>query len=383
MVDLEVVSAIGFAIIVAVLLYLDRKNLEFNHGIILKRWKKGKEVIDSIVKSHPKLFSIIGTISIVIGVFAGISLFIFLLVSSFRLEQVLAPVLPSIGGYSLPAPVFSIPFWFWLIAIFIVVTVHEPMHAIFARLEKIPVRTYGIILFLILPIGAFVDPDMNLVKRLKPIKKLKIFAAGSFGNFAAAALFLIILILSDAIFANFVESIGLKFDTIPNMPAEQAGISGIIYEINNQAVRTRVDLANILGNVNPGDNLEITTSTGTYTLTTTENPDAPGRPFIGITNIEGVFKYKIISSSLVPDWQIGSYLTWLRLLFWVFTINLGVGAANMLPIKPLDGGLLFEEIFKKFFGSKTSSHLIKITTIITVGLLLFNIFGISIVKTFI
>jgi len=60
-------------------------------------------------------------------------------------------------------------------------------------------------------------------------------------------------------------------------------------------------------------------------------------------------------------------------------LNVGVGVANMLPIKPLDGGLLFEEIFKKIF--KTHGELaMKILTFVTIVLILFNLFGIGLIR---
>jgi membrane-associated protease RseP (regulator of RpoE activity) len=45
------------------------------------------------------------------------------------------------------------------------------------------------------------------------------------------------------------------------------------------------------------------------------------------------------------------------LMFFLILINLGVGVANMLPIKPLDGGRVWEIIFRKFFGKKLAKRL--------------------------
>jgi len=40
-------------------------------------------------------------------------------------------------------------------------------------------------------------------------------------------------------------------------------------------------------------------------------------------------------------------LTYLEeLFFWIFFLNFAVGTVNLLPAKPLDGGLMFEELLR-------------------------------------
>jgi len=41
--DVETLSVLLFLGIVAVLIYSDRKNIEFNYGLIIRRTKKGKK----------------------------------------------------------------------------------------------------------------------------------------------------------------------------------------------------------------------------------------------------------------------------------------------------------------------------------------------------
>ena len=61
------------------------------------------------------------------------------------------------------------------------------------------------------------------------------------------------------------------------------------------------------------------------------------------------------------------------LFFWIFVLNLGIGVVNILPIKPLDGGLFFEEIVGKFF--KNPAPIVKGVSILVVALLVFNLLG--------
>ncbi len=369
--NLEIISAIIFFSLIFILLLKDRKSAEFHYGIIIRRWKKGKEIIDNLVKNHEKIISKIGTISVVIGITAGILGFITLIVFSFRLERMFGLVLPTAGGYQYPGPVISIPFWYWIIGAFVIMITHESMHAVYARLEKIPLKNYGILLLLILPIGAFVDFDMKRVNRLKTLKKLKILTAGSFANFLTAA---IVLLVGLAISTFLFQASGVSFaKTVEGSPASAVNLTGVIKSINGIEVKTLEDFTNILNNTNVGDEIEIVTTNSTYRLTTTSRPDNQTGPYIGIASPAAAFNIKYGLQNYSSTIEVST-----RLLFWLFVLSVGVGTANLLPMKPFDGGLVWEEILIKKF--KQGRNIVNILTVVTIGLILFNLFGIGIVK---
>jgi membrane-associated protease RseP (regulator of RpoE activity) len=66
-------------------------------------------------------------------------------------------------------------------------------------------------------------------------------------------------------------------------------------------------------------------------------------------------------------------------LFWVAILNLGVGVLNLMPAKPLDGGYMLEDIFKKFFG-KRGEDIENVLSSLIFFLLLFNIFVVGTIK---
>lgn len=369
--NLEIISTIIFFSLVGILLLKDRKSAEFHYGIIIRRWKKGKEIIDNLVKNHEKIISRIGTISVVIGIIAGIFGFITLIVFSFRLERMFGLVLPTAGGYQYPGPIISIPFWYWIIGAFVIMITHESMHAVYARLEKIPIKNYGILLLLVLPIGAFVDFDMKRVNRLKTLRKLKILTAGSFANFLTAA---IVLLIGLAISTFLFQATGVSFaKTVEGSPASTANLTGVIKSINGIEVKTLEDFTNILNNTKVGEEIEIATTNSTYRLTTTSRPDNQTGPYIGIASPATAFNIKFGLQNYSSTIEIST-----RLLFWLFVLGVGVGTANLLPLKPFDGGLVWEEILIKKF--KQGRNIVNILTAITIFLILFNLFGIGIVK---
>jgi membrane-associated protease RseP (regulator of RpoE activity) len=63
----------------------------------------------------------------------------------------------------------------------------------------------------------------------------------------------------------------------------------------------------------------------------------------------------------------------MMLMLWIFVFSLGVGIVNILPIKPLDGGLLFEEIVGHF--TNRTKYLVRAVSGGMLLVLLFNLIG--------
>ena len=54
MINLEITSVIIFFAILALLIYHDRKNIEFKYGLVTRRTKKGKKLIYQFAEKHEK-----------------------------------------------------------------------------------------------------------------------------------------------------------------------------------------------------------------------------------------------------------------------------------------------------------------------------------------
>jgi membrane-associated protease RseP (regulator of RpoE activity) len=377
--NLEIISTLAFFLIVTVYLLKTRKELEFHYGIIIRRWKGGKEKIDKLVKGRKKILKKAGSVFVAIGILISLAGTCFLIYYTLQFQQIFGLALPSVAGIKYPGPVISIPFWYWLIAVFIVIASHETMHAIFSRVENIKLKSYGIIFLLFFPIGAFVDPEKRAFEKLRGMKKLRIYVAGSFGNILIFVIVFLLILASNQIVDILMENAGIKFEVLPNTPAEKAGMEGIIVKIDNQTIKNRVDLSDFLEKTRPGENVTIFTTKGEYIITLAEHPEEKTRGFIGINNTQEVYKFKLFFTGYVPNLLINSLFVWYNLLYWLLILNLGVGAANLLPIKPLDGGYLFEEIFRKLFG-KRGKKIANVLSAIIFLLLLFNVFAIYAIK---
>jgi membrane-associated protease RseP (regulator of RpoE activity) len=377
--DLEIISASIFFLIIIIYLLKNRKEVEFHYGIIIRRWKGGEKRIDKIVKGKREILRKIGNFFVAAGILISLAGIFFLIYYTLQFKQVFGLAAPSFAGVKYPGPVISIPFWYWLIAVFVVIASHETMHAIFTRVENIKLKSYGIIFLLFFPIGAFVDPEKKVFEKLRGIKKMRICAVGSFGNILVFAIAFLLFFASNQIVDLLMENAGIKFEVLPDTPAEKVGMEGIMIKIDNQTIGNRIDLSNFLKKTRPGENVTIFTTKGKYEITLAEHPEEKNRGFIGISNIKEVYRFKMLFTGYVPDALINSLSVWYNILFWLSILNLGVGAANLLPIKPLDGGYLFEEIFIKFFG-KRGKKIANALSLIILLFLIFNIFAISAIR---
>jgi len=368
---LDYLIVFGFLFLLGVFILRDKKNLEFKYGFVIKKWKGRIDWLEDFVKKHKKFLRIVGVISLGIGLIASLISFGFLIYFPLQRKGGVSLVLPSAAGFKYPGPVVSVDLIYWLPSVFILLIAHEGMHALFARSVKVKIKNYGIFLFLFFPLGAFVNPVEKQIKKLKLIDKLKIFSAGSFGNFLVAASIFLLINFLFFLFSISVESKGIKFEVINGTPAARVNLKGILIKIENESITTVKNLQEFMEKTKPGEKIRIKTTEGTYELTLAKNPTNNQTGFIGIKNLEPYLVFK--NGGEVPKSLLEVFWKIVLLFQWIFIINLGIGLANLLPLKPLDGGLIWEEILKKFFKKK-GIIISNFLNYLTLTLLLFNIY---------
>jgi Zn-dependent protease len=363
MFGIDTIAVIVFFSLVGLLLFLDRKNIEFNYGLIIRRWKRGQYVMDKWIFSHRRLLEIAGTVGVVVGFLAsGVGIF-GIAYATFLGERSVAPILPTVENFQYPSGIIGVPFWFWIVSIFVVLSVHETTHAIYSRLAGVPVKSWGIMTFFVLPLGAFVDPDMKKVQKLNLMQKLKIFVGGSFANFLTAGVVMILLtILSLLLFGQV---------NVPGGPADMAGVEGKILSVNGVEITHPSNLSKILNETKAGTTIQITTDKGTYDVVTSYN-NKTGGSYIGMT------------FGLKPEyakWS-GTISVLMKLLEWLIIFNVGIGIFNMMPMRPFDGGHMFEAVFARIFKSDNLGRkAINLVSLIILVLIVFNVFGTGIIKS--
>ncbi len=107
------------------------------------------------------------------------------------------------GTFLLPG--VNLPFFEGIIALVVVMIAHEGAHAVLARIGKIPILSSGIVLFGIIPVGAFVEPDEKKLAKLDSVRQTRVIVAGPTSNLITSCIFFVIFLL----FAVAINALGL------------------------------------------------------------------------------------------------------------------------------------------------------------------------------
>jgi len=97
-----------------------------------------------------------------------------------------------------------------------------------------------------------------------------------------------------------------------------------------------------------------------------ELSEYPEQGFIGIAGVENTL---LVRDEYKPYKEVLGFIQ--GLLFWIFFINFAVGAFNLLPIGPLDGGRMWEIVMKKI-TPKRYKTIMNAAGIITVFIILLD-----------
>ena len=356
--DWYLISVIAFVLVLAGLFYRDRRNVKRESILFVRKTSVGRKFLTKLGRRFPRLWWLYGTAAVVVGFAVSAYMIVWLMLfvgESLTTAQAVSPValvLPSPSMNIVSAPGFiGVPFWYWIISLFVLVLVHEGSHGLMAAREKVRIKSlgWGALAFLI-PL-AFVEPDEEQLAKQKTGKQLRVYASGSFANFLLA--FVMIIVSSVVVTSLFTPS-GVAFrGLLEDFPAAEANMTGTIVGVNQMQVRGIDDLSAILGEVGPHENVTVTTVTygaagpgyRTYNLTTAEDPidNTSDRGFIGILQLSNDYALKEgVAYPEVVYFFTGTGPDFFGLFFFIALINLGVGAFNLLPISILDGGRMWK-----------------------------------------
>jgi membrane-associated protease RseP (regulator of RpoE activity) len=105
------------------------------------------------------------------------------------------------GTFLLPG--INLPLFEGIIALAIVMIVHEGGHAVLSRIAKIRVLSSGLVLFGVIPIGAFVEPDEKEMVKVEAYKQTRVLIAGPAANFITSSITFILFMALVYIMNNF------------------------------------------------------------------------------------------------------------------------------------------------------------------------------------
>ncbi len=324
------------------------------------------------------------------------------------------------------------PFIYWIVILAIIAITHEFAHGIFAAYNRIKIRTTGFGFFpFFLPVflAAFVELDEEKMAKEKKLKQMAILSAGTFANVVTGVVFFVLMVLfffsafapvgvgfddyaysitgignvssvnginlenassenilvlmNQSVLGNLVadgknysgiagfSSDGNYLGLYDDAPAINAGLVGVIENINDIKITSREKLGEELLKHFPSDSVEITalTSEGekTYEIVLGEHPEKTGEPWLGIafadrsaSGITGRVSAWLSSfrkPNVYYESAIGEFGDFVyNLLWWIVLISISVALVNMLPVGIFDGGRFFYLTILGITGSKSKAE---------------------------
>ena len=310
------------------------------------------------------------------------------------------------GNLLIPGLNPILPWTYGWIGLVITIIIHEAGHGIVARVYNTKVESTGVVLFLAIPIGAFVNIQQDELNRTTFKQKSAILTAGPMNNMILAGicfglLFLLISSLSPVSNISGNEA-GITVLTVgENSLAKSIGIekNSMITFINNEPIEDVVELRNILRD-NLGTAIQIKWLTEdkkeqiqsvNLPASIPENKGVLGvtladtffDPVLVLDNYKNLFLTNPLAILMPPTLQqnlvpysdvmspqysssiFGSSFPFIaNLLFWIWFINFNVGIFNALPITMLDGGQWYGTLLENKIKTKSKVKPFTILSII-------------------
>ena len=372
----------------------DRAISLYGPALMLKT-KRGREALDRIGRSR-RFWTIAADVGITLAALAMATIMVVLILDAIVALQVPASAAPSPQeALGIPGINPIIPVGYGLIALVLGVVLHEFAHGIVARSQGIGVKSLGI-LWLVIPIGAFVEQDDEDMTKASRRRRDRVAAAGILANFVIAVVCFSVLatVVATSVQPN-ADGVGIGY-VVPGTPAANASLvaGDIITAVNGTPTTTNAELLSLLAKAHPNQTVVITlysapdhrllnesvtlTSLATYTHSAADS----GKGFLGVSPMfftPAQFKTLLVfppaSSNGVllglTDWIVlpltglepvsgpvpsfyhltgpfagadpGSFWIGINILYWMAWMNVLLGMSNALPLFPLDGGLLFRD----------------------------------------
>lgn len=325
-----------------------KRGIEIAPFMIMYKTERLNLFLRKIAKKAPRFWRSIWDLGIVVG-FLGMGYIFYTLVINlinfFTAPANAGAVMPIIPGIT----VSGMPLIYILIGLTITLLTHELAHGIAAEADDIPVKSSGLIFLLVL-IGGFVEPDEEIIKNAPIRKRMRVYGAGSFSNIIFGFIFMAMII-------NFPTLISLTnqpaagvyvYNIQQGGPADGIITPGtIIYALNNTQIKTWTDLGQFMLTTHPGDIIILNTSKGILQVTLGTNPSNSNIGYIGIY---GTTYYPPRPWAAWIDPMIPAHLY--QTLTWSMIVLISVGMFNLLPLLPLDGDYLLSGALTKIFNEK-------------------------------
>lgn len=290
-------------------------------------------------------------ISVIAGFSGSILLSLFINTEKILYSIILYLTTPSLGaagsgiasqipGVAPVIPGIDIPLFAGIIALALLLIVHEFSHGILSRISKVKLKSIGLLVFGFIPIGGYVEPDEKQISKLNSTSQTNIFAAGIGANFVAMMFFFVLVV----VFTIFILPGAYPYkvvvtQTLPNYPANNVLRNGMqILKWNNISIKNISSLTAAAASDHPNGTVTVVTNNGTYAFKAVASPSNSSKGIIGVS-----LGYEAVITT--------PYAKVIYFLFTVFSLslllNFLVAVVNLLPIPGFDGYRIYTTNIKR------------------------------------
>ena len=227
--------------------------VKYGPAVMIKT-KWGTKLMDRL-SVYRRFWKFFGAFSILISF--GLMAFIILIIAVGLLNLSFTLSAPGLGiEYALAIPGLNplLPFWYAILGLIVAMVIHELAHGFQTRANNMRVDSTGALLFVV-PLGAFVEPNEEDIKKSSRRAKLDLYSAGITMNFigAVVAFFVFAIVMLGGISSAYGDNAAV-YRVTADSPASFAEIpSGAIIETVNDMPYFYTDDFTVPYSWNPGD----------------------------------------------------------------------------------------------------------------------------------
>lgn len=314
------------------------------------RTEKLNAFLTKMGKKFPVIFFNIGIVVGFGGMIFAFWMFGENLIKFFTQPAEAGGVVPIIPGVTIT----GLPLVYMLIGLAIAILVHEFAHGFAASKDNIPIKSSGLLGFLVM-FGAFVEPDEEAFeKKATPKARMRLLAAGSYSNIIWSFVFLAILVNFGAIasIAYNPPSGAYIYQLGEESPAAEALFVGdVIIGLNDTVINGWSDVSVFMIDALAGSQLTIHTLDRDITLILAPTPPPAVNATRGYIGIYGADYWEakagwdlLLSPMIVFHMQ--------QIVLWCYIILISLALFNLLPIPMLDGDKLLSNGLSLFISDE-------------------------------
>ncbi len=238
--------------------WIEKYGMSVYGPFLMWRTQRGRDLIDRLAK--PKRFwefyALVGK---------WLCLVVMILMMALLLWE--ATIVSSIPAEAAPGPEMIlgipginpiIPLWYGILGLVVAIFIHEFAHGILTRVGGMTIRSMGVLL-LIIPMGAFVEPDEEALVKTDKRRRMNVYAVGPATNIIVGLV--CALIFSSALMASVepVRNNPIVVNISEDGPAYMAGLrfGAQIVEIDDQEISGYEEYFSVVA-PDPGEKVDVT-----------------------------------------------------------------------------------------------------------------------------